>query len=78
MKKEGLTPDEMEHILNQESGTYGISGVSKDNRDICKAEKGKIKEIQRQRARSRMMQSVPDADYLLSVCTLPLYHALTS
>ena len=38
MKKEGLTPDEMEHILNQESGTYGISGVSKDNRDICKAE----------------------------------------
>ena len=39
MKKEGLTPDEMEHILNQESGTYGISGVSKDNRDICKAEK---------------------------------------
>ncbi len=39
MKKEGLTPEEMEHILNQESGTYGISGVSKDNRDICKAEK---------------------------------------
>ena len=39
MKKEGLTPDEMEHILNQESGTYGISGVSKDNRDITKAAK---------------------------------------
>lgn len=39
MKKEGLTPDEIEQILNQESGTYGISGVSKDNRDICKAEK---------------------------------------
>ena len=34
MKKEGLTPDEMEYILNKQSGVYGISGVSVDFRDI--------------------------------------------
>ena len=36
MKKEGLTPDEMDRILNKESGAYGISGVSPDIRDIEK------------------------------------------
>lgn len=36
MKKEGLTPDEIETILNKESGVYGISGVSPDFRDIEK------------------------------------------
>ena len=36
MKKEGLTPDEMEAILNKESGVLGISGVSPDFRDIEK------------------------------------------
>jgi len=34
MKKEGKTPDEMDHMLNKESGIYGISGVSPDVRDI--------------------------------------------
>ena len=34
MKKEDLTPDEMEYILNKQSGVYGISGVSVDFRDI--------------------------------------------
>ena len=34
MKKEGLTPDEMEYILNKQSGVYGVSGVSVDFRDI--------------------------------------------
>lgn len=34
MKKEGLTPDEIETILNKESGVFGISGVSPDFRDI--------------------------------------------
>jgi acetate kinase len=34
MRKENLTPDEMEHILNKESGVYGISGISVDFRDI--------------------------------------------
>lgn len=34
MKNEGLTPDEMETMLNNESGMYGICGVSKDVRDI--------------------------------------------
>ena len=34
MKKENLNADEMENILNKESGVYGISMVSVDFRDI--------------------------------------------
>ena len=34
MKKENLSSDEMDRILNKESGAYGISGVSPDIRDI--------------------------------------------
>lgn len=34
MKKEKLQPDEMESILNKQSGAYGVSGVSVDFRDI--------------------------------------------
>ena len=34
MKKEGLTPDEMEHILNKESGILALSGVTQDCRDM--------------------------------------------
>ncbi len=34
MKKENLSADEMETILNKKSGIYGISGISPDNRDI--------------------------------------------
>ena len=34
MKKENITPEEMDKILNKESGIYGISGVSADVRDI--------------------------------------------
>ncbi|MDO5715110.1 MAG: acetate kinase [Tissierellia bacterium] len=34
MKKEHLGPDQMEIILNKESGVYGVSGVSSDFRDI--------------------------------------------
>lgn len=37
MKKEGLSPDEMDKILNKESGVLGISGVTPDIRDIEKA-----------------------------------------
>ncbi len=37
MKKEGLTPQEMEDVLNRESGWYGISGVSNDLREIMDA-----------------------------------------
>lgn len=36
MKKENLTPDEIEEILNKKSGVLGISGVSPDFRDIEK------------------------------------------
>ena len=34
MKKENLTPQEMEDILNKQSGVFGISRVSVDFRDI--------------------------------------------
>ena len=38
MKKEGLTPDEVEKVLNSKSGLLGISGVSSDGRDIVDAQ----------------------------------------
>nr|WP_321776655.1 acetate kinase [uncultured Porphyromonas sp.] len=34
MKKEGLTPDQMDHLLNKESGVLGVTGKSSDMRDI--------------------------------------------
>lgn len=34
MKKENLTPEQMEEILNKKSGVYGVSSVSMDFRDI--------------------------------------------
>ena len=37
MKKEGLTPEEVEKLLNSKSGLLGISGVSSDCRDITAA-----------------------------------------
>ena len=37
MEKENLTPAEMEKILNKQSGIYGISGISPDNRDVIEA-----------------------------------------
>ena len=37
MKKENLSAEEIENILNKESGVLGISGVSPDFRDIEKA-----------------------------------------
>lgn len=38
MKKLGLTPDEMDNILNKESGVSAISGVSSDDRDVTAAQ----------------------------------------
>lgn len=38
MKKENLTPDDMDAILNKKSGVNAISGVSSDDRDICAAQ----------------------------------------
>lgn len=41
MEKEEISPEEMNRILNKESGLLGISGVSADNRDvISQAEEG--------------------------------------
>ena len=34
MEKTGMTPKEMDNVLNKESGLLGISGVSSDSRDI--------------------------------------------
>ena len=37
MKKEGLTADEVEKLLNSKSGLLGVSGISSDCRDITDA-----------------------------------------
>ncbi|MBE6763026.1 MAG: acetate kinase [Ruminococcaceae bacterium] len=37
MEKEGLTPSEMDTLMNKKSGILGISGVSSDDRDLAKA-----------------------------------------
>lgn len=37
MEKEGLTPAEMDAVMNKKSGMLGISGVSSDDRDIAAA-----------------------------------------
>lgn len=34
MKKEGMTPDQIDNFLNKKSGVLGVSGVSSDFRDI--------------------------------------------
>ncbi len=34
MKKENLTPDEMDTLMNKKSGVLGVSGVSSDFRDV--------------------------------------------
>ena len=39
MKKEGISPDEVEKLLNSKSGLLGISGVSSDCRDITEEKK---------------------------------------
>lgn len=38
MKKEGLSPSEMEKLLNSNSGLLGVSGVSSDCRDVLIAQ----------------------------------------
>ena len=37
MKREGITPEEMDDILNKQSGLLGITGISSDMREIEKA-----------------------------------------
>ena len=39
MKKEGLTADGVEKLLNSQSGLLGVSGVSSDCRDVLEAQK---------------------------------------
>ncbi len=36
-KKEGLEPEEVDSIMNKESGLLGISGISNDSRDVSEA-----------------------------------------
>ncbi|HZK20984.1 MAG TPA: acetate kinase [Oscillospiraceae bacterium] len=38
-RKEGLTPDETDTLLNKKSGALGISGISSDDRDLEEAAK---------------------------------------
>ncbi|MDD6395870.1 MAG: acetate kinase [Firmicutes bacterium] len=37
MEKEGLTPAQMDEILNKKSGLLGLSGISSDDRDVTTA-----------------------------------------
>ncbi len=37
MEKEGLSPKQMDDLMNKKSGMYGVSGVSSDDRDIAAA-----------------------------------------
>ena len=37
MKKENMTPDEMDNYMNKQSGVLGVSGVSSDFRDLTAA-----------------------------------------
>ncbi len=37
MKKKGYTPEEMENVLNKQSGLLGISGISNDCRNVTQA-----------------------------------------
>lgn len=38
MDKENISPKDMDTILNKKSGVQAVSGVSSDDRDICKAQ----------------------------------------
>lgn len=38
-ERENMSPEDMSNMLNKKSGLLGISGVSSDDRDICKAVK---------------------------------------
>lgn len=46
MKKEHLTPDEIDHIMNKKSGILGVSQVTSDNRDIEEGAKAGNKRYQ--------------------------------
>ncbi len=37
MEKEGLTPTQMDELMNKKSGMLGISGISSDDRDVAAA-----------------------------------------
>ena len=41
VRKEGLSVDEVERLLNERSGLLGVSGLSHDMRELLKAAKGK-------------------------------------
>jgi acetate kinase len=43
MKKERLSPEKIEHILNEQSGLRGISGISNDMRVLEKSSSGRAK-----------------------------------
>lgn len=45
MKKDNLSPDQMDNVLNKESGVLGVSGVSSDFRDLESAAKKATKEL---------------------------------
>lgn len=46
MKKENMTPDEIDHMMNKKSGMLGVSQVTSDNRDIEQGAKAGNKRYQ--------------------------------
>lgn len=46
MDKEGLSPSEMDSIMNKKSGMLGVSGISSDDRDVTAAAKAGNKRAQ--------------------------------
>lgn len=46
MKKENMTPDQIDHMMNKESGILGVSEVTSDNRDIEEGAKAGNKRYQ--------------------------------
>ena len=46
MKKEHMTPDEIDHIMNKKSGMLGVTQVTSDNRDIEEGAKAGNKRYQ--------------------------------
>ena len=71
MKKENLTPDEMERILNKESGILALSGVTQDCRDM-EAAAAEGNEQAALAIKIRRTLFAPDA-FLLSFC-LFIFH----
>ena len=60
-KKEGLSADAVEDILNKHSGMLGVSGVSSDGRDVEDAAKEDVYKRQLRQCAGRLSRPASDA-----------------